>query len=134
MASIRKEISINASPEQVWDAVRAVDQVHERLAPGWVVDVRRDADARILTLANGVVMRELLVDVDDKARRLAYAGVQGELTHHSASMQVVPDGHGTRLLWITDLLPNEAAPRIGAMIERGATVIKETLERKRARP
>lgn len=134
MASIRKEISINASPEQVWDAVRAVDHVHERLAVGWVVDVRRDADARILTLANGVIMRELLVDVDDKARRLAYAGVQGELTHHSASMQVVPDGPGTRLLWITDLLPNEAAPRIGAMIERGAAVIKETLERRRARP
>jgi len=129
MASIRKEISINASADQVWDAVRAVDQVHERLAPGWVVDVRRDADARILTLANGVVMRELLVDVDDSARRLAYAGVQGELTHHSASMQVLADGNGSRLLWITDLLPNEAAGRIGALIEQGAAIIKETLER-----
>ena len=31
MASIRKEILVNAPPEQVWDAVRDVGAVHQRL-------------------------------------------------------------------------------------------------------
>ncbi len=34
MASIHQEIVIEASPEHVWDAVRDVGAIHERLAPG----------------------------------------------------------------------------------------------------
>jgi hypothetical protein len=72
---------------------------------------------------------EQIVDVDDLARRLAYASVGGRATHHNASFQVLADRPGrTRLLWITDLLPNEMAGPIGAMVEQGAEVIKRTLE------
>ena len=38
MASIRKEILIDAPTEHVWAAIRDVGAVHERLAPGFVVD------------------------------------------------------------------------------------------------
>lgn len=129
MASIRKEISINASPEHVWSAVRAVDEV-QRLLPGWISDVKLENEQRVLTLANGTVMKELIVDVDDEAKRLAYAGVGGELLrHHAASMQVVADGAGgAKLLWITDILPNEAAGQIQQMIDQGAQVMKSALE------
>jgi len=41
MASIRKEILIDAPPEDVWAAVRDVGAVHRRLAPGFVVDAGR---------------------------------------------------------------------------------------------
>src|SRR5882762_30789 len=47
MASIRKEIVIEASPKRVWDAVRDVGAVHERLAPGFVVDTGRGRLAAI---------------------------------------------------------------------------------------
>ena len=66
MASIRKEISIQASPEHVWEAIRDVHAVHRRLAPGFVLDVRPDGDVRIVSFANGAVVRELIVDVDDR--------------------------------------------------------------------
>ena len=131
MASIRKEIVIEASPKQVWDAVRDVGAVHERLAPGFVVDTRLEAGARVVTFANGLVARELIVDVDDEARRLAWAVVGSpRLTHHNASMQVFDDGdRGSRVVWIADLLPNEIAGTIAAMIEEGLGAMKKTLER-----
>jgi len=131
MASIRKEIVIEASPKQVWDAVRDVGAVHERLAPGFVVDTRLEVGARVVTFANGLVARELIVDVDDEARRLAWAVVGSpRLTHHNASMQVFDDGdRGSRVVWIADLLPNEIAGTIAAMIEEGLGAMKKTLER-----
>ncbi|MBI5251761.1 MAG: SRPBCC family protein [Desulfomonile tiedjei] len=129
MASIRKEILIEALPETVWKAIRDVGAVHLRLAPGFVIDTRLDEDARIVTFANGMVVRELLVDIDDEARRFAYAVVGWLAKHHNASMQVFSEGEGrTRLVWITDLLPNELAGSIGALVEQGAEVMKQTLE------
>ena len=131
MASIRKEIVIEASPKRVWDAVRDVGAVHERLAPGFVVDTRLEAGARVVTFANGLVARELIVDVDDEARRLAWAVVGSpRLTHHNASLQVFDDGdRGSRVVWIADLLPNEIGGTIAAMIEEGLGAMKKTLER-----
>ena len=131
MASIRKDISIEASPEHVWEAVRDVGAVHQRLAPGFVVSTRLDGDARIVTFANGAVARELLVDLDDKARRLAYSVVESPLrmTHHHATMQVLPEGaNQSRVIWIADVWPNEAADRVGPMMQQGSLVIKQTLD------
>ena len=70
MATIRKEIHVRASPETVWSAVRDVREVHRRLCPGVLVDCRLEGDARIVTFANGLVAREVIVDVDDEARRV----------------------------------------------------------------
>src|SRR5438132_1660099 len=111
MASIRKEILIEAAPEDVWAAVRDVGAVHERLAPGFVIDTRLEEGARVVTFANGLVARELIVDVDDEARRLVWAVVgSSRLTHHNASMQVVADREGRgRVIWVADLLPNAVA-------------------------
>jgi uncharacterized protein YndB with AHSA1/START domain len=33
MASIRKEIHVDAPPEKVWDALRDVGALHERVVP-----------------------------------------------------------------------------------------------------
>ena len=130
MASIRKEISIEASPEDVWDAVRDVGAAHKRLGPGFLVDCRLEGDARIVTFANGMVVRELIVDIDDEARRFVWAAVGGRLTHHNASMQVVADREGrSRVIWVADLLPNEVARDIGALIEQGLAAMKKTLEK-----
>lgn len=130
MASIRKEIPLKAGAEEVWDALRDVGAVHRRLATGFVTDARLDGDARIVTFANGLVARELIVDVDDKARRVAYAVVGGRLSHHHATMQVMAEGDGhCRLVWVTDLLPHDMAGAIGGMMEQGSAAMKETLER-----
>ena len=130
MASIHREILIEADPEQVWSAVRDVGALHERLVPGFVIDTRLEAGARVVTFGNGMVARELIVDVDEKARRLVWAAVGGRLTHHNASVQVFAEGEArTRLVWIADLLPDALAASIAAMIEQGLGVMKKTLEK-----
>ena len=130
MATIRKEILVDAGAGAVWDAVRDIGAVHERLVPGFVVQTRMEPGARVVTFGNGTVARELIVDIDDQARRLVWAAVGGLLTHHNASLQVFGEGDGrSRLVWIADLLPDEMAGRIAAMIEQGAGVMKRTLER-----
>ena len=130
MASIHREVLIDARPEAVWDALRDIGAIHQRLAPGFVTDVRLEEGARVVTFGNGLVARELIVDVDDQARRLVWSVVGGQMTHHNASAQVFADGDGgSRFVWIADLLPHELAPAIAGMIDKGLAVIKQTLER-----
>jgi len=130
MATIHKEITIDAAPDAVWAAVRDVGAVHKRLVPGLVVATTLDADVRTVTFANGMIIRERIVTVDDDARRLAYAATGGRTTHHNASLQVLAEGpRRTRLVWITDLLPPEAAAPVAALVEQGAAIMKATLER-----
>jgi hypothetical protein len=51
------------------------------------------------------------------------------LLHHHASFQVLPHGdNGTKLVWITDFLPEQLAAEIQARVNRGAEVMKETIE------
>jgi hypothetical protein len=101
MASIRKEIALSVPAADVWDAVRDVGALHRRLVRGFVLDTRLEDGARVVTFANGMVVRELIVDVDDQARRL---------------------------VWIADLLPDELAGDIRAMIDHGAAAMRATLE------
>jgi len=129
MATIIKEILIDARPDNVWEAVRDFGNVHKRLVPGFVTDCRLDGDTRVVTFFNGLVAREPLVGIDDGTHRLAYAGVGGRATHYNASVQVFAEGERrTRFVWIIDLLPNELAAPVGAMAEQGAAAIKRTLE------
>src|SRR3981189_3891489 len=108
MASIHKDIPIDAHPDDVWDAVRDFGAVHTRLVPGFVLDSRLDGDARIVTFANGTVARELLVNCDDARRRLVYAAISERIKQHSASVQVLSDGEArSRLVWTADGLPDE---------------------------
>ena len=130
MASIHKEILIEARPEDIWAAIRDVGAIHRRLAPGFVVDTKLDGDARIVTFGNGMVARELIVDIGDAARRLVWSVVGGRMTHHNASLQVFADGENcSRVVWIADLLPNDLAGVVGAMIEHGMDVMQKTLQR-----
>jgi hypothetical protein len=128
MASIRKNILIDAPAPDVWDAVRDYGALHTRLAPGFVLDTKLDGEARIVTFANGTVARELLVDCDDDRRRLAYAVISERLTQHSASIQIIPEGDKScRMIWTTDVLPHEIAPYISAQMDQGALAVQAAL-------
>jgi hypothetical protein len=131
MATVHKEIGINQSKEFVWNAIRDVGAIHERLVPGFVVDCKLEGDWRTVTFANGMVVRELIVDVDDKTFRHSWSARGESLTHHNASIQVFSDGPDKcRVVWIADLMPNEAAETIGEMIQHGLNTMKQTLEGK----
>ena len=129
MATIRKEIIIERPATIVWDAVRDVGAVHRRLCPGVLTDARLEPGARVVTFANGLVIREAIIDVDDQCRRLAYAASGGTLAYHHASIEVIDESDSRcRLVWITDLLPDEMVGHIAALVEQGAAAMKRTLE------
>ena len=48
MASIHKNVALDASAADVWAAVRDFGALHTRLVPGFVLDTKRDGDARIV--------------------------------------------------------------------------------------
>jgi carbon monoxide dehydrogenase subunit G len=134
MASIYKEIRIEAPAAEVWDAVRDFGALHERLVPGFVVAAELHGDVRTITFFNGSVARERLVGIDDDARRLAYSVADGGLgsTHHNASVQVFDVGDGrSRFVWVTDVLPHELESAIGALMDQALVVIEKTLETSR---
>jgi hypothetical protein len=129
MATIQKEIAIERSKEFVWDAIRDVGAIHKRLVPGFVVDCQLEGDWRTVTFANGMVVRELIVAIDDKTCRHAWSARGAPLTHHNASVQIFADGNDKcRVVWIADLMPNEVAETIAEMIQQGLSRMKRTLE------
>lgn len=133
MASIRREISIGAPPDFVWDAARDVGALHTRLVPGFVVDTRLDGDTRIVTFGSGLVVRERIVDINDDDRRLVWSAAADRLTHHNGALQVFGEGAGgSRVVWIADILPNELAGPIAAMMEQGLKAMKRAMEEQRA--
>jgi len=130
MASIRKEISTRASVDDVWDAIVDIGALHTRLVPGFVVDTRLEPGARIVTFANGIVVREIIVTIDREARRLVWSAVSERLTHHNGSVQVFAGENGqNKVVWIADLLPDEAAGPIDLMMEQGIVAMKTALDR-----
>ncbi len=133
MASIHKDILLEAHPSDVWAAVRDFGRPHQRLVPGFVLDARLDGDARVVTFNNGTVARELPVDCDDERRRLVYAAISERLKQHSASVQVTADREArSRLIWIVDVLPNEIAPYIDAQMDQAAVAMQKALGRNAA--
>lgn len=129
MATIRKEIEIGRSKEFVWDAIRDVGAIHRRLVRGFLLDCKLEGDWRTVTFANGMVVRELIVSVDDETCRHSWSARGGSLTHHNASVQVFPEADNKcRVVWIADLMPNEVASTIGEMIGQALKTMKQTLE------
>lgn len=129
MASIWKQIQTNASPEQAWDALRDVGALHTRLVPAFVIDTKLEGAERIVTFGNGMVVREPIIDVSDEHRRVAWTAIVDGLTHYNGSAQVLVDRDGrTNVVWIADLLPNEAAAQVNQMMEQGIAVMKATLD------
>jgi uncharacterized protein YndB with AHSA1/START domain len=130
MASIRKEILIDAPPEKVWDAVRDFGALHERLVPGFVTDCRMDGEDRIVTFASGAVMREVLIDSDDEAKRLVWSIVDGPYKHHNGAVQVFSEGeNGSLFVWTSDLLADEEVVRLtDESMQTGVETAKKTLE------
>jgi Polyketide cyclase / dehydrase and lipid transport len=128
MASILKDIPLNADAGDVWAAVRDFGAVHRRLAPGFVTDARLDGDARVVTFHNGNAARELLVDCDDARRRLVYAIVNERVRHYNASVQVMEnDETPCRIVWIVDVLPDDVAPYISGQMDLAAQAMQQAL-------
>jgi hypothetical protein len=133
MASVTKEIVIAAAPGTAWAMLRDFGGI-QRLVPGFLVDCRLDGDARLVTFANGRVARELLVDIDDNARRMVYAEPTEPFITRNASVQVFAEGEKCcRVVWIIDVLPDKFADLMRENMDKAGAIMKQTLESSRAR-
>ena len=128
MASIIRELTLEVNADVAWSAVRKVDEVHTKLAPGIVSRVSLEGGVRHVVFASGLEIDELIVAIDDDSRRVVYAA-QNRAKHHQASMQVAPEGKDRcRFTWITDVLPEEAASRFANVMDQALPIIKRTIE------
>jgi hypothetical protein len=126
MATLRQDIELDTDPDAAWDALRDFGALHERLVTGLVTACESDGHQRVITFANGVTVRELLIGADDAHRRLTYAIVDG-FTHYQGTAQVIPEKQGCRFVWHVDLLPDERAGDVALLMEQGASAIRRTL-------
>ena len=132
MATLCKQIALDAGAANVWSAVRDFGQVHTRVAPGFLTKLEMDHNSkgcdRVITFFNGLVARERLVTLDDVACRLVYAVVEGRASHYNAAVQVFPEGDGSRVVWTIDILPDELAPTVAGMMDHALPLMKKALE------
>jgi hypothetical protein len=128
MATITREIPLKVPADRAWTALRDVGRAAD-VFPGVLVDSQIVGDVRTVTFSNGLVVRERIVTVDDERRRLAYAVIEGSPTHHNASLQVLAEGESRcRIVWTTDLLPDDLEPSIRALVDQGAEALRRSLE------
>jgi carbon monoxide dehydrogenase subunit G len=135
MATVRKVIEVAATAADVWETLSDFGAVDKKVARGFVTACTLESpEVRVVTFANGTSARERLIECDDKARRLVYAVVGSpRLEHHSASVEVVPEGAGrVRVVWTADFLPNEIKPYIDGQMELGAQAMKAALSAQNA--
>ena len=129
MATNRRELLLDIPADKAWAAVRDFGQVHTRVAPGFLTDVKMDGGDRVVTFFNGLVARERLVTLDDADKRFVYTIVEGRASHYAAAVQILADGPAkSRLVWTIDFLPNELAPALAGMIDHALPFMKRTLE------
>ena len=128
MATVSEEIVTTAQPHQVWDAIQDIGALHTRLVVGFVVDTRLEPGGRLVTFRNGMVVKEPIVAIDAKTRRLVWTAETDQLAHYNASVQVFDHSDGSRVVWIADFLPDAARDFVQGMMREGMAAMKPTLD------
>ncbi len=115
--------------DEAWRRLADVGSVDQLLT--FLGEVTVDGDRRRCILGEGT-LDEVILGVDDANRRVAYTIVSAPLPfeHHSAAMQLRPDGAGgTVLSWTTDFLPATLAPQVEALVDQGVWSLTDALGR-----
>ena len=131
MASVIREIVIDAPPEKVWAVVGDFADGPMRMSAGAFVDCRMDEpDVRTLTFADGTSASERLIARDEHARRIVWGWVADDrVEHDNTSMQVFTENKTqSRLVWIHDTLPDELTGWLAAAMDQLAPVVQQALK------
>ncbi|WP_322068719.1 SRPBCC family protein [Paraburkholderia bannensis] len=123
MASLYRDIPLDCGAAHAWATLRDSRNI-ARVFAGVLTDVQVDGDLRSVTFANGNVVQERIVTVDDASMRVAYTVCGPNFEHYAASMQIVADevdpGGRCRLVWIIDLLPDERRAIVEPLMDAGS--------------
>jgi hypothetical protein len=127
MASIYYDTVVSGSPTAAWDVLDrytrselhvfsgATDEREEFVSGS---DERPDGHYRVVTDGEGNDVWELNVSTDAEHKRASYTvpGLFGA-THHHASMQIIEEDGKTKLVWITDVLPDSFAEQLASFYD-----------------
>lgn len=128
MASIYRETLVEVPASRAWAALQDVGHA-DRLFAGVLVSCSLADGMRTVEFANGMVAKERVITVDHERRRVVYSALNEAFVHHSASMQIVPEGDSQcRFVWTTDVLPEQVKDRITPLIDAGCAAVKKNLE------
>lgn len=126
MATITKTTHLSTSSDKVWEVLRDPGRANELIT--FLGEVTVEGNTRVCALGDDV-LEELVVGIDDEARRFVYSIRRSPFgfVHHQASMQAVPEVEGTRLVWVTDFLPDEAGPGVDEALTAAVASIEAAL-------
>ncbi len=127
MASLRETIHIDVPPEKVWATVReplGMLDWFEGVDGGEMV-----GNARVVHMGD-ISVTEEIVTVDDDLRRFQYAITEMPIPieSHLSTIDVLPDGDGTLLIYSADVKPDSLAPLIGPTLSGASAALKKHLE------
>lgn len=129
MASVIREIIIDAAPQSVWAVHGDFAGGPLKAVPGVFTSCHVDeAGVRTLSFADGTVAKERLIARDEEARRIVWGWVGDQVIHDNTSMQVFALGDGrSRLVWIHDTLPDELTEWLAAAMDQITPVMQQAL-------
>lgn len=127
MATIRHHTHINRSPDEVWKVVSDAGAISAWF-PG-IDTSSADEDSRRCSMG-GVELVEEIVTVDDELRRFQYRITEGPmpLEFHLGTVDVLPDGDGSLVVYSTEVKPDEAKAMIDPAIAGGVEGLRAHLE------
>ncbi|WP_460073037.1 SRPBCC family protein [Streptomyces sp. YKOK-I1] len=121
MATFRFDTRMTQDPDQVWAVLTDVTRI-----PEWfpaVQEAHFDGEYRHLRTSEGQ-LKSRIVTKDDALRRFQYRFVEGlplPVEFHLGTLDVLPDGDGSRVIYSQEILPEGLAPiverAVGAGIE-----------------
>lgn len=127
MASLYRDIPLETDAARAWATLRDSRNV-ARVFAGVLTDAQVEGDLRTVTFANGNVVQERIVAVDDAHMRIAYTVCGPNFDQHAASMQIVADAGGRcRLVWISDFLPDERRAMVEPLMDAGCAAAARNL-------
>jgi carbon monoxide dehydrogenase subunit G len=99
-------VEVDAPADDVWRLVGDLTSV-PRWYPKYVA-AELEGERRLLRSAEGAVLVERIIEHDDARRTYSYAVLSGApVREHRASLEVVPDGSGSRVIWRTSAEPTD---------------------------
>ncbi len=108
-----------------------VDRLHDLLVPGFVVATEmlegEGAPVRRVTFANGHVVDEAIVSIDDDAPPPGLDRQAVRASQWRADGRRRHEG-GAQVRWTADLLPDALAGQVSPMMAQGLAIMKAHLE------
>ncbi|MFU8816148.1 MAG: SRPBCC family protein [Pseudomonadales bacterium] len=120
-------------PAAVWEVVGDVGRVD--WVPG-VAHCEIDSDIRRFTMRGAGGLAERILRRDPDAMLLEYSVIESTppLSSHLASIQLQPDGAGTRFIWRTAVEPSQVEPFIAKAMNGSLDLLEQVLSTTGSRP